>query len=209
LAGEEPALCSKNKISEYPDHPWEAHYELKPGDIYVEAGAFFARYGRLASKKVGPEGKVILIEPSPTNIPIIEEVVKSLQLENVTLVEKAVWNSKNHMKFCVSGNSSWDRLEAVLVGDEDDFKVIKVEADTVDNILDELGLPHVDLFAADVENAEVEMMQGMEKWLNNSSIHNLAIAAYHHPENPGAIIDALQSKGYWAVHENHVVYARI
>ena len=200
-------MCLRNKISESPEHQWEAHYKLKPGDIYVEAGAFFARYGRLASEKVGPEGKVILIEPSPTNISFI----KSLQLANVTLVEKAVWSSKGHMNFCVTGScvsSSWDRLEAVLVGEDADFKVIKVEADTVDNILNELGLPHVDLFAADVEDAELEMIKGMEKWLDNS-IRNLAIAAYHNPKNPGVIMHTLRSRGYKAVHENHVVYAGV
>jgi len=175
-----------------PEHLWERHYKLKPGDVYFDAGSYLARYGKLASKKVGPDGKVILVEPSPTNTEIIEEEIQDLS--NVTLVKKAVWSEKRLLPFRVSGLPSGNRIEFGP-------GVIQVEGDTVDNILEDLGLDHVDLFTADVENAEVEMMKGMERCLEEEKIRNLAIAAYHnHPDgNYDEISKMLELKGYTVI----------
>ena len=173
-----------------PEHNWEAYYNLKQGDIYVEAGAFWCRYGRIASKRVGPKGRVVLIEPSPINIAVIEKVVETEGLSNVTLVRRAVWRERGRMKFCCMGNPAGHRLW----GSPSDRDVIEVEVDTVDNILD-LGVDHVDLFAADVEGAEVEMVKGMDRWLSEKKILHVAIAAYHRPGNPEAIMETLKQRG--------------
>lgn len=188
-----------------PEHQWGRYCNIKRGDIYVEAGAYLCRYGRIVSKLVGPEGKVILIEPSPSNIRVIKEVVKDMGLTNVTLIEKAVWGEGCEKKFCINGNSSSHHLG---VG----RNTTEVEVDTVDNILDDLKLDHVDLFAADVENAEIAMVKGMEKWLGEKRIKNLAIAAYHkHPDgNYAEISDMLKEKGYRGIKVwGGVVYAHV
>ncbi|GAH88791.1 unnamed protein product, partial [marine sediment metagenome] len=139
------------------EHQWGRYYRLKLGDVFVEAGAYLCRYGRIASKRVGPEGRVILIEPSPPNIWWIKKVVKDMKLTNVTLLEKAVWNERTQIEFRIDGVPTGNRI--VKTGYPQTAEIVKVEADTVDNILDDLGLDHVDLFAADVENAEIEMVQ--------------------------------------------------
>jgi hypothetical protein len=33
-----------------PEHQWEGKYRLREGDVFVEAGAFWGRYGLIASK---------------------------------------------------------------------------------------------------------------------------------------------------------------
>jgi len=188
-----------------PEHQWGRYCNLKRGDIYVAAGAYLCRYGRIVSKLVGPEGRVILIEPSPTHIAVIKEVVNDRGLTNVTLIEKAVWREKCRKKFCIDEPTSGHHLGT-------GHKTIEVEVDTVDNILDDLKLDHVDLFAADVENAEVAMVVGMEKWLGEKRIKNLAIAAYHkHPDgNYAEISEMLKEKGYRGIKVwGGVVYAHV
>jgi len=171
----------------------------------VEAGAFWCRYGRIASRKVGDTGRVILIEPSPSNIEVVEKVVRDEDLANISLIKKAVWSDKGKKKFCKWGNPAGHRL--AVPSDED---VIEVDADTIDNILAELNVSHVSLLAADVEGAEVELVKSAESYLEDKKILNIAIAAYHNPLNPKEITNYLTSKGYRDVkYEDGVVFAHV
>ncbi len=197
-----------------PEHQWEHFYRLKPGDVYVEAGAYYCRYGRIASKRVGSDGKVILIEPSPENAVVIEQVILEHMLNNVTLIKKAVWEKPGLMNFILGSNPSAHRVAEVSMSYLKDrgLRTVEVEVDTVDNILGELNLDHVDLFAADVENAEVAMVNGMGRWLDAKKIRNLAIAAYHkYPDGNYAKISVmLEDKGYRVIEVwGGVVYAKV
>lgn len=182
------------------EHQYDAYYRLREGDVYVEAGAYWCRFGRKASREVGSTGKVILIEPDPVNVKVIERVIREKGLRNVTVVDKAVWSEKRKMPFSVRGNQSGHRLLVIRKGSAPIWRretfpknedIIEVKADTVDNILTGLSVDHVDLFASDVENAEVQMLRGMEKYLSGNRVKNLAVAAYH--RHPGGNYDEVMS----------------
>lgn len=188
-----------------PEHNWEKWYDLKPGDVYVEAGAFWGRYGRIASLKVGATGKVILIEPSPENIDLIQTLIAAENLSNVTLIQKAIWSSKGTQTFSVEGNPASHKL--TLPGAK---QTINVETDTIDNILRDLGITKVDLLACDIEGAEVELVKGAEENLGKKSIVHVALGAYHHQYNPSAIMGLLGAKGYRDLkYEEGIVFGHI
>lgn len=50
--------------------------------------------------------------------------------------------------------------------------------DTLDNILSDLGLSHIDFIKIDAEGAEVEILKGASHVLSSPNI-KLAVAAYH------------------------------
>lgn len=174
--------------SEGPDHKFEKYYSLKKGDIYVEAGAFYGRMAMIATKKEC--SKIILIEPSPINIATIENLIRLEEIKNAILIKKAVSNMRMETKFNVSGPSCGHSLQNL------GNNTINVEVDTIDNILTELKIEQVDLFACDVEGAEVDMVIGMDKYLTEKRIKNIAIGAYHHPSFHSKILDILKDKGY-------------
>ena len=190
-----------------PEHNWEKYYTLKQGDTFVEGGAFWGRYAKIASQKVGMQGRVIAIEPSPVNVATLEKLIEKGELKNVSLVRKALWNKRGTKRFCVDGNPAGHKLTA------SGEKVIDVEVDTIDNILEELGIKVVNLLAADVEGAEAEMLRGAERSLTSKNIENLAIAAYHlgsHHQVQTEIIDFLTRKGYRDVkYEEGVVFGHV
>lgn len=187
-----------------PEHNWEKWYQLKPGNVYVEAGAFWGRYGRIASLKVGDTGKVVLIEPSPINIDLIQTLISAENLANVTLIQKAVWDTKGTQKLNVEGNSASHRLTFPNAA-----SVVTVETDTIDNILSDLNVSKVDLLACDVEGAEVELMKGCAKYLNERRILHFAIGAYHAPGNPEAVMKILREANFTNLsYEEGVVYTR-
>ena len=134
-----------------PEHNWEGHYILKEGDVFVEAGAFWGRYGKIASRRVGSSGRVILIEASPENQRTIEDLIKRDNMTNVTLVKAAVWSSKGYSKFITYGNPAGHRLASE--GDAQNFSsnISQVEMVTLDELLPGLGVDILDLLACDIE----------------------------------------------------------
>jgi len=180
-----------------PEHQWEGKYRLKQGDVFVEAGAFWGKYGLIASKRVGSKGRVILIEGNPYNLKMLQHVVQSYNLSNVEIVEGIVWSEDGTKKFYIAGNPV-----ASKVANKDDLtnfpgEIIDVKAYSLDSLLRQLQVDHVDLLAADVEGAEVEMVKGADRYFTEKRIRHVAIAAYHNQDMfPEIIIRILKSKGY-------------
>jgi FkbM family methyltransferase len=181
-------------VRDPPEHQWEGKYKLKRGDVFVEAGAFWGRYGLIASKRVGSQGLVMLIEPFPDNIRIIREVVETYELKNVEIIEAAVWNKNVELVFYIGGNPSSGNVTKYRV--DALTKTLTVKGRTLDSLLTEYGVKVVNLLAADVENAEKELVQGANQYFIRHLIRNGAIAAYHQEENHEYIISFLQERGY-------------
>jgi FkbM family methyltransferase len=181
------------------EHDYLKHYLLQPGDIYVEGGA---NVGRTAFLAQAMGAKAIMIEPSPFNIFTIEKkgtffVGNGLP---VTLVKKALSKEKK-VGFLVMAGGKSDRL-----GESGD-KIVVVEIDTLPNILHELNVSKVNLFACDIEGQEVEVVKQLDPKVE---LH-LAIASYHlgtEEKVQAQIIDILKAKGYKnIVYEDGLVFA--
>ena len=198
------------------EHPWELHYNLKDGDVYVEAGAFWGRYAREALPKVGKSGKIILIEPSPINFRTLELWVERDGLENVILVNKAVSDEQCTFPFVCWGNPAGHRFAQSndITHEEYGEYIVDVEVDILDNIFSDLELDYVDLLSCDVENAEVPMVKGCKEFFSKHRIRNVALGAYHANHlpvtNADLIIPILRAWGYKdLVYEQGVVYGHI
>lgn len=190
--------------SQGPDHTFEKYYNLKEGDIYIEAGAFYGRQAMIATKKGC--SKIILIEPSPVNIATIENLIKLGEIKNAILVKKAVSDEKKVVLFNVSGPSCGHSLSYT----ENNPNTIYVNMDTIDNILTELGIDHVDLFACDVEGAEVDMVIGTDRYFTEKRIKNIALGAYHHPSLHPKILKILENNGYKDLnYDNGIIYGHV
>jgi FkbM family methyltransferase len=193
-----------------PEHNWEKYYKLKPGDVFVEAGAFWGRYGKVASPKVGASGKVVLIEGSPDNQQTIEDLINRDNLSNVTLVRAAVANQCCRAYYLSDGNPAGHRLAKDV-----DFelyqknRIVPVEVVTLDKRLPQ-HVDHVDLLACDIEGAEVSLVKGAKTLLSQNKIFNVALAAYHAAANAKQIIEILRGVGFKdLVYEDGIVYGHI
>jgi FkbM family methyltransferase len=154
-----------------PTHNWEKYHPLKEGDVFVEAGAWVGYYGYQASPLVGDDGLVLLIEPYPMNVEKIRGLIERWDLDNVIVVEKAIYKEKKLIGFSTHRNSVANRIQ-----EKSEFMV---QADTLDNILSDHGIKNVNLLGADVEGAEYNMLLGAHESLSNHRIKNIAVATYH------------------------------
>lgn len=173
-----------------PEHNWEKFYKLKKGDVFVEVGAFWGRYGMLAS--AAGCSKVILIEPSPDNVATINNVIQKGGIKNAVVVNKAVAAKKDMVNFIIRGNPAQHRVGIC----SDPEYVIYVPGDRFDDIMDELNVDHIDLLASDCEGCEIELITTAEKWLSSGRIKNVAIGTYHESNNHYIVSGTLMKHGF-------------
>jgi FkbM family methyltransferase len=187
------------------EHNWEKHHTLRPGDIFVEVGGFWGKYGVKAARQ---GATAFLVEPFPSNIATLEMAMK---VDNVKfgIVRKAVGDHRGTEKFVCQGNPAGCRL-AVPGEDLSRLEVVDVEVDTLEGILDGLGVDHVDLLGSDCEGAEIDLVKYAGKWVDERRIRNFAIGAYHSPQNPRILTEMLAAKGYVDIswEDISVLYAR-
>ena len=178
------------------EHFYMKHYQVVPGDVYVEGGA---NVGRTAFLAQAMGAKAVLIEPSPFNILIIEKKIKEMGL-NFVLVKKAL-SERKRVGFLVMAGGKADRIG------ESGEKIVVVQIDTLPNILAELHISKVNLFACDIEGQEIEVVKQLDPKVE---LH-LAIACYHLGTDERVqkeIIDVLKSKEYKnIVYEDGLVFA--
>lgn len=184
---------------------YEQFLSPKEGDIVIDVGAHVGMFAIKESELVGDKGLVVAIEPDPGNLVLMQHNLKSYNLHNVKIVGKAALDRATKMSLFLSHSSACHSLCYRHKNH------IEVEADTIDNIVSELGLDHVDFIKIDAEGAELEVLKGGERILSSPGI-KLSIASYHdlpngQPEVP-SIVSYLKSRGFQTrVYKGLYVYA--
>lgn len=152
-------------------------YKLKKGNIVIDAGSYSGLFSIYASKKVGPEGKVIAFEPDPYNYAIIKRNLKLNKIINVILLKKGLFDKDTIVPFDIQGISS---TIVTLNGPWKDQKTInKAEVVALDNELKRLKIKTVDFIKMDIEGAEIEAVNGAKQTIKTSPNIHFAIASYH------------------------------
>lgn len=141
-----------------------------PGAIALDVGAEFGLYAWSLADLVGPAGVVHAVEPQPSLARRIARISRVLGARNVTVHPYALSAapgeghlsrpSRGHLP--VHGRTFLaDRTTGL--GSNAEFhrhKTIDVGVDTLDSLVDRLGLARLDLIKADVEGAEGRLLAG-------------------------------------------------
>ena len=135
---------------------------IKNGDVVIELGAFCGFGTMKISEMVGEKGKVISVEADRINYKILEKNITNNNLKNVKIINKGIWNSKGELSLFKESNQRNSLVEDLLNNIESKEKI---EVDTVDNILKDLEIDRVDFVTMEINAAEIEALQGMNKVL--------------------------------------------
>jgi FkbM family methyltransferase len=199
-------LCYEYVVGQY-----EKYYELKKGDIVVDAGAHVGTFSVKAAKLVGDEGKVIAIEPELNNLRLLRKNVEANELRNVAIVPKGVCSGRGKLRLNVSWNQtghSFYQDDCYGTKDTNDFE--EVEIDSIDHILTELGIKRADFIKMDIEGAEIEALKGMNETLKDNDV-KLAIEVAHIVDGKSTdktVVAQLKKKGFEVRRKGEIVYAR-
>jgi FkbM family methyltransferase len=145
--------------------------QLKPGDTFIDVGANFGYYTVLASKIVGPTGRVIAFEPDPRSFELLQRNVARNGCTNVVLEQKALADKPGTLTLHVS-DSNRGAHSLIAAGTENVSHTVDVPAVPLDDYLkDKDG--RVDLVKIDTEGAEGFILAGMQDTLRKNSAAKL------------------------------------
>jgi FkbM family methyltransferase len=138
---------------------------LSPGKVFIDVGANFGIYTLVASKLVGAAGKVIALEPTAQSFAILRQNIALNHCANVRPFQTALTQT--------SGKAwlyhGWDPVGNSLgmdplCGDEGE----EVQTESLDHLLEENGIAHVDVIKIDVEGAEELVLRGATRTLTTN-----------------------------------------
>jgi FkbM family methyltransferase len=189
------------------DSTYDGFYQFKSGDIVVDAGARIGVFSAKISAAVGEQGKIIAIEPEPKNFACLQKNIEANHLKNVIPIQKMLWSGTQELHLYLSGNAAaHSAFYDAFYGSTGES--IRVEAETLDSILENLGIGSVDFVKMDIEGSEIEALKGMQKIL--ASRAQLAIAAYHPVKGRlthTVIVPQLEQLGFAAAYVDGIVQA--
>jgi FkbM family methyltransferase len=179
--------------------------------IVMDIGANIGIYTILLSH-IYPKAKIIAIEASPTIFEMLRSNCKLNNLlfpsgSNVLLINKAISDKDDittefYEKHSMSTmlKEFLTNLSSTILTNKDQLNKKLVKTETIDNLVDTIGVNEISLLKIDVEGAEVLALKGAIKTLTHKKIKNMVIE-YHSLENYNYIVKLLEEKelGYTIV----------
>jgi len=177
---------------------------INPGDVVVEVGGHIGYIAVYFSHLVGKEGRVIVFEPGPNNLPYLRK--NTATRTNVTVIERAVGRSEGEFPFYIENltgqnNTLVKTFEGfhhnrkhsyVDVG----YETVIVPVVRLDNILQ--TIPTVNFVKIDVEGAEADVLSGGHEFIQQ----HRPILMVECNNTAHALWEFLQAAGYWVFTPN-------
>lgn len=202
-------------------------FNPKEGDVVVDIGAHLGRYSIISSKRVTEKGKVLSIEANPHIFHTLTENIRINGLDNVILMNCAVYSEKTKLNFYARGDDDLKNDHfGTLMENVGNFtskglnKIITVNANTLDNILLEKEIKENEIkwIKIDVEGAEFETLKGASQLLSKGTnlsilvkIHMLSNSTNHYED----IMNFLNNFGFeieyqetYKTGEMYVIFSR-
>lgn len=140
---------------------------LKEKDIFIDVGANIGFYTVLASRLIGPEGKVRSFEPTPLTFEILKENTRMLENAVCNNIGVSDENGKISFKDFGPGYSAFNTASAEGTILRHSSKNIEVPSITLDRYINEQDLLPT-FIKLDAEGLEYKILQGMKEILSRS-----------------------------------------
>lgn len=189
---------------------WEPHltywiqHALKPGEIFVDVGANVGYFSLLASRLVGPEGRVIAIEASPRICAMLKANIAADGARNIEVHGCAASDSRGIVSVFQSDESNIART-TIRPGKDYTQHEAEIQSLPLEDIVGLETLSRARMIKIDVEGAEWGVIKGIEDFLRNGAPDNLEVAVEISPDDmrdqgvdPASIFDIFLAGGFRA-----------
>jgi FkbM family methyltransferase len=167
---------------------YDAANSLHAGDIVLDCGANIGVFTKRALE--AGAAKVVAIEPGPENIECLRRnFAKEIESGKVILYPKGVWDKDDFLTLNVDPNNS--AADSFVIQREGAQAVQKIPLTTIDKMVAELNLDHVDFIKMDIEGSEPKALAGGKQTIAKYK-PRMSISAYHAPDHPESIPRAVK-----------------
>ena len=185
---------------------WRAvEKHLSAGATFVDIGAHIGYYTLKAAVVVGPQGRIIAVEPNPDTLPKLRDNIRASRATMVTVAPVACSDAEATLEFFSAprSNTGESSLSRTNASQEGTVKAsYHVRARPLDDIIAESGVSRVDAIKIDVEGAEFLVLKGAQKTLDR--YHPMVLVEVIEPQlqamgaSSAGIVALLRAHGYAA-----------
>lgn len=176
---------------------------LPVGGTFVDIGAHIGLHSLLAAAKVGPQGRVISVEPNPDTLVELRRNLDLSQAKQVAVQPVACSDKEGKLELFAgsmanTGMSSLSKKTAEAEGESG--RRFAVRARPLDDIAAETGLTRIDAMKIDVEGAELFVLKGAMRTLER--FHPFLVMEVKEDQlaamgtTKAAVLSLLQDLGY-------------
>lgn len=138
----------------------------RPGMTFIDIGANIGYYSALASRRIGPSGQIVALEPDPESFRYLKQNIVANLAPTVFCIQKAAAAESGTLRLYVNRENRGDnRLYPNDLCDSS----YQVEVSTVDAMLEDCGVERVDLVKMDVQGFEGHVLSGMKQTIQRSN----------------------------------------
>jgi FkbM family methyltransferase len=168
---------------------------LRAGQTVLDVGAHVGQYTLLASGIVGPAGRVIAFEPHPVLSRVLRRNVARAGCRNVTVLPVALGRAPGPGTLVLHPPDNFGGSSLRPDDASAQHARAPVKVTTLDEALDRLGGPPVDLAKLDVEGAELDVIDGARGTLAaNPGIVLIVEFLRHNPLRFGHTVEDLEAR---------------
>ncbi len=186
---------------------------LRAGMSFVDVGANWGYFTLMAASLVGPSGRVLSLEPDPRLFSVLKENISRNHLQHVAALQVAAASEPGTLTLAGYDEEGENfGISRILATTQEAKHSYKVEADSLDRILEREHLESADLMKMDIEGAEVFALPGLEKSLRERRVKRLLLELHpaliaEHGGTAAHMIEILQQAGYsgWTIDHSAAV----
>ena len=137
----------------------------RDGMTFLDVGANFGYYTALAARAVGPNGRVLAVEPDPDSFGYLEQTIAANAVGNVQAFPVAASDAPATLPLYISTDNRGDNR---LYASGEDRPQVEVTARPLDALLRENKIDKVDLIKIDVQGYEPKVIAGLRETITAS-----------------------------------------
>jgi FkbM family methyltransferase len=170
----------------------QGRWRIQPGMTVIDAGGCLGEFSLYAARKVGPSGRVLMLEPDQANLARAMDQVFAFnggKPDHLEIIPAGLWKEPGTLSFA-AGLQGASLLLAQGETPPPGANVIRIPVHSAASLATEYQAKRVDLVKMDIEGAEVPVMESADDFVARFS-PMFSIASYH-PYRGGVTRDALE-----------------
>ena len=164
---------------------------VRPGDTVIDCGAHVGVYVRTA---LDAGAKIVVaVEPAPHNIESLRRnFPEEIAAGQVVVYPKGVWDREETLPlYSDPANSAGDSF---IIRGRNDVVMANIQLTTIDKLIDELGLPKVDLIKMDIKGAAERALKGAVHTLRRDH-PRLILSTEEREDDAASLVSVVQGFG--------------